>query len=346
MKKIMHYTNYAVWLLILSFISIYFLFTTEYGLIFSCYLIKKITFGKVEMLYPTGTLSENFSIKEFTLNTQHLHLSANNIDIIWSPRQLLHGVLLIKSISVDNLTVIPIKSGSINNPGTNNNNLKWIKYIDAENINFYSIHIKENTINAHITRLTSLKQRNSERFVLIEFQSGKIYGHFKGITNKNGNASWNIYIPNIKSFIPNIQGSIYSQGTIIIENYQPKAAGILQGNHISFEKIKLPKINGEITSSENSINLNCIINNLSINDYLLPLTKINITSQLIKKDLSTLFSIFLPGINQIDGHIILSKFLDEPSITQPLNGNIYIYFPHLDSLFKPTHIKNTQGILH
>lgn len=216
------------------------------------------------------------------------------------------------------------------NANANTLDIKWspsqlwhkkilINYINAKDISIKAMNknnspASEKNIYDYISWLQYIKIENINLSSLHLQLSSTSHIEIKKLliqNQNNGEQSINIQSPRYNNFkIETINGIIYS-----------------------------PSLKNIFTST------NLVINNISIDQYIIPITKITVTTQSLHNTLDVIFSVSLSQKNVMRGELSFPQHPTSENNHHSIAGKLNFSFYKLDDLISSPYVKNIQGIL-
>lgn len=336
-KFLMQIIKYLIAVIVFVSFCLAFIFTTEAGLRLIWQMSSRFISGHIIIQNLQGDLLHGISWDKLYYDDETTELKINKTRLHW---QLL-PVLKAKTIpvSIDMAGADVHLTTAQNNQKTNLNNFKWLKYFIFNYVNMNQIVIyKNNHLVDTIYHLTISPNKNNFHHVEIESLFGKLSGDYalqfspqvSGQLNLNGkiknadiyisgslntqwNLNWKISIVHLEDFMQGTHGALMTTGQITGKRESLQLNGNVQGNNLQYQDLKIKYFYGTIHSSQfgNIINSQIKINELAIQQFMLPQVLIQTNGQLNKDNIVVNSNMILGADNIIKLHAVLPDSWDE-----------------------------------
>jgi autotransporter translocation and assembly factor TamB len=200
--------------------------------------------GRLTIGSSQGALAKQFIFHDLSYQNNDLSVSLSAIYLDWQPSQLFSQTLFINKVMINQLTITPEKK---NPPSTNKDLAAWFpKRFIINQFSISQLHWHEPAWPEIEINMQGKMRLEKNNFVLNEFalSAGKNHINADVRVGRYWQGQWRATVPDLSTLVPNMSGSINSQGSLQGVQTIPAVNMTLQINNFKYNKFIVDKFNG------------------------------------------------------------------------------------------------------
>jgi len=242
---IIRYFLFAFFLLVAG-LGYFFTLTTP-GLQLAVEIAKQSIPGVLHIQRYEGSLFTGFSLKNITYTDAQQSTQIESIHIDWKPKQLLHYKITFDDISIRH---VRINFNDAQQSSQDHDELPSLNFLSA--LVLKRLDIQDVLINGTFKHfpikgsVNILFENNTLKMDNTQLQIANSIMTFKGTLKKQWDIQWQMRVPNVRTWVPALDGVLTGFGTITGNFNSPLFNTTLEAKNLSYEKqtLRLLKLTG------------------------------------------------------------------------------------------------------